>query len=285
MQPERLQPSLNATQQRPERTSDPTSEKKEPAQEEVTGEVDQPGRAIITQHVSPAADDVVPQSAAVRDRETLTMPPERAYEILRRSKGDPTRVHTQEQVVVEGQGVSTNASNQLVRGSPHQHRLLGHPGPASPAEGPRSSRRKSETRHPRRFVYDDPVSVNRVGTCTPQHAHTALDRAGQQEIICIEPTDELSLGQSQPFRKCIRRTLISFTDGSTEVLPIAVDDVSARVAAATIHDDVLDIPVALQQDGPDRFLQEPSIVEIDRHYRDQRTRCGDVIRRRGPRPT
>jgi hypothetical protein len=134
--------------------------------------------------------------------------------------------------------------------------------------------------HPLVLVVDVPAAAaDPVGACALEPRDRGVEGAGQVVVVAVDVGDELAGGSSQTLVEGVGLPTVGLGDPPGEAIAIALDDLRRTVGRAPVDDDVLQIGVALVEDGVQGSLDERSLVERGRDYAKARADGRDDGRR------
>src|SRR5205823_3987717 len=97
-----------------------------------------------------------------------------------------------------------------------------------------------------------------------------LQRTGEEEVIRIEPAENLAGSHLKSGGKGIRLSFVLSAVPIGQLRLMAADDVDRAVDAAAVEDEVLEIGIALVENAAQRGLDEFALIERRRDDGDAR---------------
>ena len=115
------------------------------------------------------------------------------------------------------------------------------------------------------------VPVNKIGIgVIPIDRRDPIQRSRRQRVVAVEPADDIACGASQSFVDTFGLSAISLRDPIGELMGMVPQYIDGSVGRPAVDDHVFERGVFLFENRADRSLEERSLVERWRHYRDFR---------------
>src|SRR4029453_11925556 len=136
-------------------------------------------------------------------------------------------------------------------------------------------------------------AVTNIDHIVPQGGSREVpeERVLAQHVIAVDPGRVRAGAHSQTTVDGGALTAVRLANPKVDPRRILLDNLDGLISTAAIEDKVLEILVALQEDGPDGFLEELPLIERWGHDRDSRPRSRAQFPFResraffGPRPS
>ena len=98
-------------------------------------------------------------------------------------------------------------------------------------------------------------------------AARAADRAqrtGKQQVVRIDPVEQIARRAREPLVNGVRLAVVLLADPICQPFLVTPDDVDALVGTATVDNDVFEVWVTLQENGPNCLLDEAALIVTGR---------------------
>ncbi|MCU0488249.1 MAG: hypothetical protein MUE67_04760 [Anaerolineales bacterium] len=87
-----------------------------------------------------------------------------------------------------------------------------------------------------------------------------MDRAGEIDVIGVQPGDDLAGGSPEALINCLSLTPVWFRDPPGQAVGVPLDDCRAFIGGGAIHNAIFQLDAILLKDRLDGLFQEGGLI-------------------------